>query len=130
MRIAFWAYGLLYVLVEMVGHQLESVGWPRITPLDVAEAVTDAVLVVTLVMAALVALDLGAHRWRRSMAAWHAERARDDVPVDGVLFDDDWAFPAPITVTSWRPEPLALPAGPTPRYPAPTGPLDGGPPYR
>ncbi len=125
MKIAFWVYGLLYVLVEMVGYQLESIGWPRLTPMDVAQAITDAVLVVTVILAALVAVDLGAQRWRRSMAAWQAERAGDDVVVE-----DDWESSAPITVTSWRPEPLALPAGSTARYPAPTSPLDGGPPYR
>jgi hypothetical protein len=127
MRIAFWVYGLLYVLVEVIGHGLETVGWVHLTPLDVAQAVTDAVLVVTVVLAVLVAAQLGAERWRRSMAAWQAERA-DEAET---LLDD--VAPSPlITVTSWRPEPLALPAGPTPapRYPAPAGPLDGGPPYR
>lgn len=125
MRIAFWAYGLLYVLIEMVGSQLESIGWPRITPLDVAQAVTDAVLAVTVLLAVLVAGDLGAQRWGRSMAAWRAEQEQL-----GTVVDDDSPSSASITVTSWRPEPLALPAGPTPRYPAPAGPLDGGPPYR
>ena len=121
MRIAFWVYGLLYVLVELIGQDLESVGWARLNPMDVAQAVTDAVLVVTVLVAVLVALHLGAERWRRSLAAWYAEQE---------LLDPSGAASAPITVTSWRPEPLALPAGPTPRYPAPAGPLDGGPPYR
>ena len=121
MRMAFWAYGLLYVLVEMIGHELESVGWVDVTPLDVAQAVTDAVLAVTVVLAVLLALHLGAERWRRSMAAWHADQELDRMLI---------ASAGPITVTSWRPEPLALPAAPAPRYPAPTGPLDGGPPYR
>jgi hypothetical protein len=121
MRIAFWVYGLLYILVELIGQELESVGWARLNPMDVAQAVTDAVLVVTVLVAVLVALHLGAERWRRSLAAWYAEQE---------LLDPSVAASAPITVTSWRPEPFALPAGPTPRYPAPTGPLDGGPPYR
>jgi hypothetical protein len=123
MRIAFWVYGLLYVMVEVIGQELESVGWVHLTPMDVAQAVTDAALVVSVVLALLVGARLGALRWQRSLSAWYAEQALLRTPADPA---------APMTVTSWRPEPLALPAAPTPapRYPAPTGPLDGGPPYR
>ena len=129
MRIAFWVYGLVYVLIEVIGNELERVGWVRLTPLEVAQAITDAALVVAVVLAVVLAGHLGAEHFRRSMAAWQAERALlaeepgdDDEPI--------------ITVTSWREEPLALTAGPswTPaspaRYPFPEGPLDGGPPYR
>jgi hypothetical protein len=128
-RIAVWAYGLLYVMVEVIGYQLESVGWVHVTALDVAEAITDAALVVAVVLALILAGHLGAERFRRSMAAWQAERELE-AELDHFSFDD------PITVTSWRDEPLALTAGPswTPvspaRYPMPDGPLDGGPPYR
>jgi hypothetical protein len=121
MRISLWVYGLLYLLVEVTGHQLETVGWARITPLDFAEAVTDAALAVAVALAALLAAHLGAQRWRRSMAAWHDARGLALLPVFGA---------GPITVTSWRTEPLALPAAPAPRYPPPEGPLDGGAPYR
>jgi hypothetical protein len=128
-RIAFWVYGLVYVMFEVVGHQLDSVGWQHLTSLDVAEALTDAVLTVTVIVAVLVAGQLGLDRWRRSMAAWHAEQA-----LLSQLVDEPSDLET-ITVESWREEPLALTAGPswTPkspaRYPMPDGPLDGGPPY-
>src|SRR4051794_28988538 len=31
-RIPFIVYGLLYVLVELVGERLEEIGWPQLTP--------------------------------------------------------------------------------------------------
>jgi hypothetical protein len=131
MRMAFGVYGLVYVMFEVIGHQLESVGWARLTSLDVAEAVTNAALVVAVVLALVVLGHLGAERFQRSMAAWHAERESRE-QLDAPLFDDLET----ITVTSWRDEPLALAAGPSwtpvspPRYPFPEGPLDGGAPYR
>jgi hypothetical protein len=99
------AYGVLYVAIEIVGHQLEQVGWSAITPLDVATAVTDAFLVVALCGAVLVALDLLSRRWRRSMQAWHLEQAR----LAREIWDDE-----PIGVASWRPAPLALPSAEPP----------------
>lgn len=103
MRIPFVVYALVYLLIELIGARLDAVGWPQLTPLDVATAVTDALLVVAVLIAALVALDLGARRWRLSMALWAEEQARlTDEREDG-----------PIGVPSWRPEPLALPAGPS-----------------
>ena len=128
---AFWGYGLVYVMFEVVGHQLESVGWVRLTPLDIAEATTDAALVVAVLLALVVIGHLGTDRFRHSMAEWRAERDLES-SVDDLAFDDLET----ITVTSWRDEPLALNAGPSwtpvspPRYPFPEGPLDGGPPYR
>jgi hypothetical protein len=120
---SFWVYGLVYVAFEVVGHQLESVGWQYLTALDIAQAITDAVLFVVVVVAVLVAGQLGMERWRRSMAAWSARQAALEPPA---------ADPEPILVTSWRPQTLAITAGAmwTPRYPAPEGPLDGGAPYR
>ena len=47
-------YGVLYVVLEMVGQQLGAVGWPQVTALDVATALTDAFLV--LAIGAAVAL--------------------------------------------------------------------------
>jgi len=110
MRVAFSVYGALYVVIEIVGYQLEQVSWPEITPLDVATAVTDALLTVALLVAALVAIDLLGHRWRRHLFAVRLERAR--------LATAEWADPGPIGVPSWRAEPLALPAAPVAGPPA------------
>jgi hypothetical protein len=103
-RISFVVYGLLYVMVELVGERLEEIGWPQLTALDVATAVVHAVFVLSVAVAALLALDLLARRWRRSRAELLARRAdeQDDEPV------------GPLTVQAWRPEPLALPAAPAP----------------
>jgi len=110
MRAAFLVYGALYVAVEIVGHELSSVSWPEITALDVATAVADALLTVAVLVAVLVAIDVLGHRWRRHQRAVALERAR--------LATAEWAAPEPITVQAWRPEPLALPAGPVVRAPA------------
>jgi hypothetical protein len=104
-RVSFLVYGVLYVVIEIVGQQLEQVGWPEITPLDVATAVTDAFLLVAVGLAVLLATKLGAQRWGPSLRArWDAlgppEAAWDDEPIE---------------VASWRPAPLALPpAAPPP----------------
>jgi hypothetical protein len=111
MRVAFAVYGLLYVVIEIVGYQLEQVGWPEITALDVATAVTNALLTVAVLVAALVAIDVLGHRWRRHRRALAAERAR--------LAAEEWTEAEPLTVPAWRPEPLALPAA---AAPAPSGP--------
>ena len=106
MRVAFAVYGALYVVIEIVGHQLEQVSWPEVTPLDVASAPTNAFLTVAIGVAVLVGLDLTGHRWRRHLQAAALERAR--------LAVQELTEPQPITVHSWRPEPLALPAAPAP----------------
>ena len=111
MKVAFAVYGLLYVVVEVVGYQLERVSWPEITALDVATAVTNAFLTVAVLVAVLVAADVLGHRWRRHRRALAVERAR--------LAAQEWTEQQPLTVQAWRPEPLALPAAPPP---APTGP--------
>ncbi|MGY1856807.1 hypothetical protein [Modestobacter sp. SYSU DS0290] len=103
MRVSFLVYGVLYVVIEVIGHQLESVGWPELTPLDVATAVTDAMLAVAVIVGALVAADLLGHRWRRWVRAHREEQAR--------LAQERWAAEqAPIGVPSWRPARWALPA--------------------
>jgi hypothetical protein len=104
MRIAFLVYGVLYVVIEIVGHELSQVSWPEITALDVATAVTNALLTVAVLVAVLVAVDVLGHRWRRHLRAAALERAR--------LAAEEWADPEPITVQAWRPAPLALPAAP------------------
>ena len=113
-RVSFLVYGVLYVVFEVVGYRLEQVGWSDISGLDVATAVTDTFLTVAVCAAVLVALDLGARRWRRSMEAWRLERAG----VQGEIWDE------PINVTAWRAAPLAISAQRVeepPRRPAYTG---------
>jgi hypothetical protein len=104
MRIAFLVYGVLYVVIEIVGHELSQVSWPEITALDVATALTNALLTVAVLVAVLVAIDVVGHHWRRSLRAAALERAR--------LATEEWTTPEPITVQAWRPAPLALTARP------------------
>ncbi|MCZ2850637.1 hypothetical protein [Modestobacter sp. VKM Ac-2978] len=110
MRVALLVYGVLYVVIEVVGYQLEQVSWPELTPLDVATALTNAFLTVAVLVAVLVGIDLAGHRWRRHLRTVAQERAR--------LALEEWAAPEPLTVQAWRPGPLALPAAAAPR---PTG---------
>jgi hypothetical protein len=111
-RISFLVYGVLYVVVEIVGAQIEAIGWPQLTALDVATAVANACLAVAVGIAVLVGMDVGGRRWHRSVVAWREERARLDA--------ESWDEPGTITVSSWRAEPPALPAG-RPWEPAPGG---------
>jgi len=117
MRVSFLVYGVLYVAVEIVGNQLEKVGWARIDPLDVASALTDALLAIVICIALLVAADLGRARWGPALRAWNEKRLRSAAETKlekswaEVSWDDE-----PIGVRSWRSEPLALPA------PAPSAP--------
>jgi hypothetical protein len=111
-RVSFLAYGVLYVVVEIVGAQIEAIGWPQLTALDVATAVANACLTVAVGIAVLVGTDVGGRHWHRSVVARREERAR--------LAAESWDEAGTITVSSWRPEPLALPAG-RPREPAPGG---------
>jgi hypothetical protein len=119
MRVSFLVYGVLYIAIEIAGNQLEKVGWPQITPLDVAEALTDAMLAIVVCIALVVAVDLGRARWGPALRAWHEERLR----LAAEAADGEWAEVVwddqPIGVRSWRPEPLALPAA------APTGSTGG-----
>jgi hypothetical protein len=104
-RVSLLVYGVLYVVMEMVGHELAVVGWAQITTLDVATALTDAFLAVAICAAVLLAGSLGLRRWQQV----RAERADlVDPPVEA-HWDDE-----PIEVTAWRPTPeeLAEPALP------------------
>src|SRR3954469_13616489 len=108
MRVSFLVYGVLYIAIEIVGNKLETVGWPKITPLDVAEALTDALLAIVVCIALVVAVDLGRARWGPALRAWHEERLRlaagaTEEGAQGLGAEE------PIGVRSWRPEPLALP---------------------
>lgn len=126
MRIAFVVYGLLYLVIEMIVHQLEAVAWREVSPLLIATAITDAMLVVAVLAAVLVAADLTKHRWRPLVHGWmhrhHAAHGRW-WEVDG---DTDYA--EVVDVRSWRPEPrtpaAALPAA-APSAPDRTARRDG-----
>jgi hypothetical protein len=131
MRVSLLVYGVLYVAFEIVGNQLEKVGWVSIDPLDVASALTDALLTIVICIALLVAADLGRARWGPALRAWNEERRRTAAEAKlekswaEVSWDDE-----PIGVRSWRPEPLALPA-PVPTSPVGTyyTPSTYGPPF-
>jgi hypothetical protein len=103
-RVPFLVYGVLYVVIEVIGHRLEQIGWTDISALDVASAVTDALFLVAVCAAVLLALELGARRWVRSMTAWDLEKTR----LHGEVWDEQtgrtpWR-PAPLTVTAERVE--------------------------
>ena len=134
MRVPVLVYVLLYLVLEMIGAQLAAVEWREITPLMVASAVTDAMLIVAVLVAALVAADLTKHRWRPALHTWMHEHAHRHSgwwgrhPHD----DDGYEYAEVIDVTSWRPEPLALPTGspaspPTATYAPPTYAVSGTP---
>jgi hypothetical protein len=92
-------YGVLYVVLEIVGHELETVGWGRVTPLHVASALVDAFLAIVVAIAVVVAYDLGRQRWGPTFRAWQERQLRAaDQPRD------------PIGVASWRPEPNPFPS--------------------
>jgi hypothetical protein len=114
MRVSLVVYGVLYVVIEMVGYQLELIGWPQITALDVASALTNALLWVALVTAVLVSLDVAGDRWRRQLR----ERQRELAWVSSWRRRQGWDDAGPITVASRRSPVLALPPG------APPGPDD------
>jgi hypothetical protein len=101
-------YGVLYVVFEMVRHQLELVGWERVTPLHVASALVDALLAIVLAIGAVVAFDVGRRRWGPALRAWQERQLR--LAAENARFDEE-----PIPVQSWRPqhEEPAL-AGPRP----------------
>ena len=108
-------YGVLYVVFEMVRHQLELVGWERVTPLHVASALVDALLAIVLAIGAVVAFDVARRRWGPALRAWQERQLR--LAAENAQFADE-----PIPVTSWRPqqEESAL-AGPRPStYAEPT----------
>jgi hypothetical protein len=98
-------YGVLYVVFEMVLHQLEQVGWERVTPLEVAAALVDALLAIVLAIAAVVAFDLGRRRWGPVLRAWQERQLVRAAAVAEATSDE------PMTVASWRPhEEAGIPA--------------------
>jgi hypothetical protein len=113
-KVSLLVYGVLYAVLEMVGHQLALVGWAQITTLDVASALTDAFLAVAICAAVVLGAHLGLRRWQQV----RAEQAGEP-PVEA-HWDDE-----PIEVTAWRPTPEEL-AEPTPP-PASRGTYPGNP---
>ena len=135
MRVPVLVYVLLYLVFEMIGAQLEQVDWAAITPLMVASAITHAMLVVAVLVAVLVAADLTKHRWRPLLHAWLHEHARPHSAWWGAHrhHHHDDVYAEVVGVTSWRPQPAALPMGspaaaPTATYAAPTYAVNGTPP--
>ena len=133
MRVPVLVCLLLYLVVEMIGGQLAAVDWAAVTPLMLASAVTQAMLVVSVLVAALVTADLTRHRWRPRLHTLLRRRTRRHTGWWTVQrHDDDYA--EVVGVTSWRPEPPALPPGspaapPTAPYAPPTY-VAGGTPAR
>ncbi len=93
MRLSILVYGVLYVVLEMVGHQLATVGWGRVTPLHVASALVDALLAIVVAIAALVLYGIALKRWGPAFRTW-PERQLSAVEESR----------EPIGVQSWRPE--------------------------
>jgi hypothetical protein len=116
MRVSFVVYGVLYVVIEMVGYQLEAIGWPQLTALDVAGALVNALLWVALAAAVVVGLDVAGDRWRRHLR----EQQRELAWVAAWRRRQGWDPEDTITVSSWRPPVLALPAATS--APEPDGP--------
>jgi hypothetical protein len=121
MRVPVLVYLLLYLVVEMIGAQLAAVDWAAITPLMVASAVTQAMLVVSVLVAILVTADLTKHRWRPALHTWLHEHARPHTGWWRTHRPDDDFYAEVVGVTSWRTEPPALPLGsPTAAHASPT----------
>jgi hypothetical protein len=117
MRVPVVVYVLLYLVVELIGAQLAAVEWRQITPLMVASAVADAMLIVAVLVAVLVGADLTKHRWRPALHTWMHEHAHRHGSWWGRHAHDDFDYAEVVDVTSWRPDPLALPFG-SPASPA------------
>src|SRR3954453_8419809 len=99
---SFLGYGVLYIAMEIVGNKLETVGWPKITPLDVAEALTNAFLAIVVCIALVAAAARGRERWGPALRAVDEERRRlaAEAPQEewaDVVWEDE-----PIGVRSWR----------------------------
>jgi hypothetical protein len=107
MRLSFVLYAALYVVVEIVVHELSQVSWPQLTPLMVATAATDALLMVAVAVAVLVTLDLTRPRWQPVVSNWVETR----LPRPSFAWAHEALHEGPIDVRSWRSEPAPLPAG-------------------
>ena len=132
MRVPVLIYVLLYLVVELIGAQLADVEWGRITPLMVASAIADAMLVVAVLVAALVASDLTKHRWRPAMHTWLRRHARPHAGRRDAHPHVPEEYAGTVGVRSWRAERVALPSGspaaaPTAMYAEPTYAVSGTP---
>src|SRR3954469_5774592 len=99
-RISFVVYGLLYVMVELVGAQLEQIGWPSLTPRAVPTAVVHPLFAWSVCIAVLLGLDVAPRRWQRARLVYLLEQAR--------LAEQ--AEPDTVNVEASRAGPLARPA--------------------
>lgn len=113
MKHALVAYGVVLTVLVMLARQFEAAGWTGVDALDVATALVDAVLVLALAAALLLAGRLGLDRWARSMERWRRNRA---------LAEAVWPDAEIIGVTSWRTGPRKLPAPLAQEEPAPRPP--------
>jgi hypothetical protein len=132
MRVPVLIYVLLYLVVELIGAQLAAVEWGRITPLMVASALADAMLVVAVLVAVLVSADLTKHRWRPAMHSWLHEHDRPHAGRRGAHGRDHDDPARTVSVSSWRAERAALPVSSPPvpltaTYAEPTYAVSGTP---
>ncbi len=115
MKHALVAYGVLLVVLTMLAREFEAAGWTGVGALDIAAALVDAVLVLAVAAAVLLAGKLGLERWALSMERWRRDRALAEAELPDAEV---------IGVTSWRPAappPVAPPAPVEPAVqPAPT----------
>ena len=61
MRISFVVYGVLYVLVDLIGARLEEIGWPQLTAFDVVSAVVHALVTVSSSYGTILTADADRH---------------------------------------------------------------------
>ncbi|MBN1093147.1 hypothetical protein JKP75_11640 [Blastococcus sp. TML/M2B] len=102
MKHALVAYGVVLTLLLAVARRFESAGWTGVSGLDVAAGLVDAVLVLAVAAAVLLAGRLALEAWGRSMVRWRREQALAEataLPVAEV-----------VGVTSWRPGTRRSPA--------------------
>ena len=113
MRVPLLVCVLLYLAVELLGARLAAVDWTLVTPLMVASAVADALLVVSVLVAVLVVGDLTKHRWRPALRSRLRSRATTSTgwPGGQRRGRDDHA--EVVGVPSWRPVPAAPQTGST-----------------
>jgi hypothetical protein len=115
MKHALAAYGVVLVVLTMLGRRFEAAGWTGVDALDIGAALVDAVLALAIAAALLLAGKLGLERWALSMARWRRDRALAEAELPDAEV---------IGVTSWRsgsppPPPPPAPVEPEVR-PAPT----------
>jgi hypothetical protein len=125
MRLSVMVLGVLCVVLEIVGHHLETVGWDRVTPLHVISALVDALLVLVIAIAAVVVWDILRRRWGPALRAWQ-ERQLQPEPARETIGVTSWRagqepFPPPRTLGAPRRPPTYGGGGTGRRYPEDPG---------